>query len=189
MNKTIEKLKKGIEIMLPENSLEKKIKEKNDQPLNIKLGFDPTAPDLHLGHFVVLKKLRDFQDAGHKIFVIVGDFTAQIGDPTGKNKTRPPLSRQQIEINAKTYIEQLSKVLDVNRIQIKKNSEWMDKMNLHDTLKLLASYNLGRMMTRDDFNKRFKAELPIGMHEIAYPLLQGYDSLMIDADIEIGGSP
>ncbi len=186
----IDKLRKGIEIVLPDESFNKRIEKavKNKKPLNIKLGFDPTAPDLHLGHFVVLKKLRDFQEEGHNIFVIVGDFTAQIGDPTGKNKTRPPLEEKQIKLNAKTYIDQLSKVVDIKKIKVKRNSTWLGKMDLQKTLKLLASYNLGRMMTREDFSKRFKEETPIAMHELVYPLLQGYDSLMIDADIEIGGT-
>ncbi len=186
----IDKLRKGIEIVLPDESFNKRIEKavKNKKPLNIKLGFDPTAPDLHLGHFVVLKKLRDFQEEGHNIFVIVGDFTAQIGDPTGKNKTRPPLEEKQIKLNAKTYIDQLSKVVDIKKIKVKRNSTWLGKMDLQKTLKLLASYNLGRMMTREDFSKRFKEENPIAMHELVYPLLQGYDSLMIDADIEIGGT-
>jgi tyrosyl-tRNA synthetase len=186
----IDTLRKGIEIILPEEGFNKRVENaaKNKKPLNIKLGFDPTAPDLHLGHFVVLKKLRDFQKEGHNIFVIVGDFTAQIGDPTGKNKTRPPLEEKQIKINAKTYIDQLSKVVDIKKIKVKRNSTWLGKMDLKKTLKLLASYNLGRMMTREDFSKRFKDETPIAMHELVYPLLQGYDSLMINADIEIGGT-
>ena len=186
----IDKLRKGIEIILPEESFNKRIEESvtSKKPLNIKLGFDPTAPDLHLGHYIVLKKLRDFQEEGHNIFVIMGDFTAQIGDPTGKNKTRPPLEEKQIKLNAKTYIDQLSKVINTKKIKVKRNSAWLGKMDLKNTLKLLASYNLGRMMTREDFSKRFKEETPIAMHELVYPLLQGYDSLMIDADIEIGGT-
>lgn len=184
------KIKKGIRIILPEDSLEKKIinSYKTGKKLNIKLGFDPTSPDLHLGHAVVLKKLREFQDLGHKIFVIVGDFTTQIGDPTGKNKTRPALTSTEINKNAKTYVKQLSKILDIKKIKIVKNSKWFNKMRLHGVIKLMSSYNLGKMMMRDDFANRFKSESPIAMHEIIYPLLQGYDSLMISADIEIGGT-
>ncbi|MFA7301859.1 MAG: tyrosine--tRNA ligase [Candidatus Shapirobacteria bacterium] len=187
-NKNIFEL--GAEIILPENSISEKIilAKKENRPLVVKLGFDPTAPDLHLGHTVVLKKLKQFQDAGHTVVVIIGDFTAGIGDPTGKNKTRPPLSQDKIEENSKTYINQLSKVLDVDKVEIRYNSEWLAKMNLSDVIKLLSSYNLGRMLTRDDFRKRYESDIPIAMHELVYPLLQGYDSLAIKSDIEIGGT-
>lgn len=187
-NKNIFEL--GAEIILPENSISEKIilAEKENRPLVVKLGFDPTAPDLHLGHTVVLKKLKQFQDAGHTVVVIIGDFTASIGDPTGKNKTRPPLSKDKIEENSKTYINQLSKVLDVNKVEIRYNSEWLTKMNLSDVIKLLSSYNLGKMLTRDDFRKRYEGDIPIAMHELVYPLLQGYDSIAIKSDIEIGGT-
>ncbi len=187
-NKNIFEL--GAEIILPENSISEKIilAEKENRPLVVKLGFDPTAPDLHLGHTVVLKKLKQFQDAGHTVVVIIGDFTASIGDPTGKNKTRPPLSKDKIEENSKTYINQLSKVLDVNKVEIRYNSEWLAKMNLSDVIKLLSSYNLGKMLTRDDFRKRYEGDIPIAMHELVYPLLQGYDSIAIKSDIEIGGT-
>ena len=183
-------LENGAEIILPEGSISEKdmLAKKEGRPLIVKLGFDPTAPDLHLGHTVVLKKLKEFQDAGHKVVLIIGDFTAGIGDPTGKNKTRPPLSKDKIDENSKTYIKQLSKVLDVERLDVRYNSEWLEKMNLCDVIKLLASYNLGRMLTRDDFRKRYENEVPIAMHELVYPLLQGYDSLAIKADIEIGGT-
>jgi len=187
-NKNIFEL--GAEIILPENSISEKIAlaKKENRPLVVKLGFDPTAPDLHLGHTVVLKKLKQFQDAGHTVVVIIGDFTAGIGDPTGKNKTRPPLSQDKIEENSKTYINQLSKVLNVDKVEIRYNSEWLAKMNLSDVIKLLSSYNLGRMLTRDDFRKRYESDIPIAMHELVYPLLQGYDSLAIKSDIEIGGT-
>lgn len=180
----------GAETVLPEDSISKKIAlaKTENRSLIVKLGFDPTAPDLHLGHTVVLKKLKEFQDAGHKVVLIIGDFTAGIGDPTGKNKTRPPLSKDKIVENSKTYINQLSKVLDVERVDVRYNSEWLEKMNLSDVIKLLASYNLGRMLTRDDFRNRYENEVPIAMHELVYPLLQGYDSLAIKADIEIGGT-
>lgn len=191
-NKTNKKeiLEQGAEIVLPEGSISEKIAlaKKESRLIIVKLGFDPTAPDLHLGHTVVLKKLKEFQNAGHKIVLIMGDFTAGIGDPTGKNKTRPPLSQDRIDENSKTYINQLSKVLDVHKVEVKYNSEWLAKMNLSDVIKLLASYNLGRMLTRDDFRKRYENEIPIAMHELVYPLLQGYDSLAIKADIEIGGT-
>lgn len=183
-------LESDAEIVLPEGSILEKIAlaKKEGRPLIVKLGFDPTAPDLHLGHTVVLKKLKEFQDAGHKVVLIIGDFTAGIGDPTGKNKTRPPLSKDKIDENSKTYINQLSKVLDVEKVDVRYNSEWLRKMNLSDVIKLLASYNLGRMLTRDDFRKRYESEVPIAMHELVYPLLQGYDSLAVRADIEIGGT-
>lgn len=183
-------IENGAEIILPVDSISEKISlsKKEKRSLIVKLGLDPTAPDLHLGHFVVLKKLKEFQDLGHKIVLIVGDFTASIGDPTGKNKTRPPLSKDEIDKNSETYISQLSKVLDINKVDIKYNSEWLSKMNLSDVIKLLASYNLGKMLTRDDFSSRYKNEIPIAMHELVYPLLQGYDSLAIKADIEIGGT-
>ncbi len=180
----------GAEIILPENSISEKIilAQKENRPLVVKLGFDPTAPDLHLGHTVVLKKLKQFQDAGHMVVVIIGDFTARIGDPTGKNKTRPPLSKDKIDENSKTYINQLAKVLDVNKVVIRYNSEWLAKMDLADVIKLLSSYNLGKMLTRDDFRQRYESDIPIAMHELVYPLLQGYDSLVIKADVEIGGT-
>lgn len=183
-------LARGAEIILPDNSISEKIElsKKEKRPLVVKLGFDPTAPDLHLGHAIVLKKLKEFQECGHKVVLIIGDFTASIGDPTGKNKTRPPLSKDTINENSKTYVHQLSKILDISKIEIKYNSEWLSKMNLADVIKLLATYNLGRMLTRDDFRNRYKNEIPIAMHELVYPLLQGYDSLAIKADIEIGGT-
>jgi tyrosyl-tRNA synthetase len=186
----MEEILKGIEIILPEDSLKEKLEEsqKTGKPLVVKLGFDPTAPDLHLGHLITLKKLREFQDLGHEIVLIVGDFTAQIGDPSGKNKTRPPLNKQEIKANAKTYIKQLGKVIDVRKVRVQKNSAWFKKMDLADTLQLMGQYNLGRMLTRDDFANRLKSDSPIAMHEIVYPLLQGHDSLKIEADIEIGGT-
>jgi tyrosyl-tRNA synthetase len=183
-------IKNGVEIILPDNSIQEKfeLSAKEKRPLVVKLGLDPTAPDLHLGHSVVLRKLKEFQDLGHKVVLIIGDFTASIGDPTGKNKTRPPLSQDKIEENSKTYINQLSKILDINNVEIRYNSEWLGKMNLSDVIKLLSQYNIGRMLTRDDFRKRYENEIPIAMHELVYPLLQGYDSLAIKADIEIGGT-
>ena len=162
--------------------------EKEQRPLIIKLGFDPTAPDLHLGHAVVLQKLKDFQDANHKIVIIIGDFTASIGDPTGRNQLRPPLSREEIETNCQTYISQLSKIVDTEKIEIRRNSEWHDQLNLQQLIRLLAKVNLAQLMQRDDFRTRFQDASPIAMHELLYPILQGYDSIMINADIELGGA-
>lgn len=185
-----ELLKTNIEIIVPENGLEKKLEWslKNNKKLNVKLGFDPTAPDLHLGHAVVLKKLKEFQDLGHQVKVIIGDFTAYIGDPTGRNKTRPPLSEQEIESNAKTYLNQLSKILDLSKVDVNFNTEWFNKMSLRDTIRLLSKFTVAQMMQRTDFHNRFSTNTPISLHELAYPLLQGYDSIMIDADIEMGGT-
>lgn len=186
----LEVLTNNIEIFLPENSLEERLKLaiKENRPLRVKLGFDPTAPDLHLGHSVILKKLRDFQNLGHQVIIIIGDFTARIGDPTGKNKTRPPLTEEQVNENAKTYISQLSKVLDISKVQIRHNSEWFSKMDFSEIIKLLSQMTLAQIMQRTDFNNRFQNNTPISLHELAYPLLQGYDSVMIEADIEMGGT-
>jgi len=191
MKKTnLELLSQGTALITPKNGLKNKlnIAEKENRPLIIKLGFDPTAPDLHLGHAVVLRKLKEFQDLGHTIIVIIGDFTACIGDPTGKNKTRPQLTPDEVNQNTKTYIKQLSTILDIDKVIIKLNSEWLDQMNMRDAVELLAKYNLARMMERDDFKNRFKKGISISMHELIYPLLQGYDSFAIKADIEIGGT-
>ncbi len=181
-----EVLAKGISITVPEDGLKKKLAL--NRPLNIKLGFDPTAPDLHLGHAVVLNKLRDFQQAGHNIIVIIGDFTAQIGDPTGRNVTRPPLSPEQVKENAETYIAQLSKVLDINKVQVRFNSEWLGAMQMADTVKLMSKFTLAQMMQRNDFNDRYTQGAAISLHELLYPVMQGYDSLVIQADVEIGGT-
>ena len=175
-----------IEITVPENGLKQKLSL--GRPLNVKLGFDPTAPDLHLGHAVVLKKLREFQDAGHNIVVIIGDFTARIGDPTGRNTSRPPLSEEAVQENARTYVNQLSKILDINKITVRFNSEWFGKMKFEDTLKLLSKMTVAQMMQRNDFNNRFNAGQSIALHELVYPVMQGYDSVVIKADVEIGGT-
>ena len=158
--------------------------------LRIKLGLDPTAPDIHLGHTVVLRKIRQFQDLGHKAIIVIGDYTARVGDPSGVNKTRPVLSPEQIEQNATTYIAQAGKVIDTSdeRLEIRRNGEWLAKLNLADLLKLGSQITVARMMERDTFEKRFKAEIPIGVHEFLYPLMQGYDSVAISADIELGGT-
>ena len=186
----IEKLKRGIETIIPENGLEAKIAlaEKEGRPLVIKFGMDPTAPDLHLGHAVGMKKLREFQDAGAKIVLLVGDFTAMVGDPTGRNTTRPPLTEEEAKANAQTYIDQMGKVIDLNKnVEIVRNSEWLNKMTFADVLKLLGKATLAQMLQRDDFEKRFNANIPISLHELVYPMMQGYDSVALKSDIEFGG--
>ena len=162
--------------------------EANGKPLRIKLGLDPTAPDLHLGHTVVLNKMRQLQDLGHTVIFLIGDFTAMIGDPSGRNATRPPLTREQIELNARTYFDQASLVLDRERTEIRYNSEWSDALGSRGMIELAAKYTLARMMERDDFTKRFKGGLPISVHELLYPLMQGYDSVALRSDIELGGT-
>jgi tyrosyl-tRNA synthetase len=162
--------------------------EASGQPLRIKLGLDPTAPDLHLGHTVVLNKMRQLQDLGHTVIFLIGDFTAMIGDPSGRNSTRPPLTREQIEENARTYFEQASLVLDPARTEIRHNSEWSDALGARGMIELAAKYTLARMMERDDFTKRFRGGLPISVHELLYPLMQGYDSVALRSDIELGGT-
>ena len=190
MTLTYEELADGIETIVPENGLKEKLAlaEKENRPLIIKFGMDPTAPDLHLGHAVGLKKLRQFQEAGHEIWLLVGDFTAQIGDPTGRNTTRPPLTREQSEANAKTYIDQMDKVIDTSKnVHIVYNGDWMNKMTLSDAIKLLGKATLAQILQRDDFAKRMSANIPISLHELIYPMLQGYDSVVMKADIEFGG--
>ena len=158
------------------------------KPLRIKLGLDPTAPDIHLGHTVVLNKMREMQDLGHQVIFLIGDFTTMIGDPSGRNDMRPPLSREQIEANARTYRAQASKVLDPDRTEIRYNSEWSDPLGAAGMIKLAAKYTVARMLERDDFAKRFSAQQPIAVHELLYPLMQGYDSVALKADIELGGT-
>lgn len=177
-------------VILPENGLTEKIRqaEKDKRKLVIKLGFDPTAPDLHLGHAVVLKQLRAFQDLGHQIVIIVGSFTAQIGDPTGKNKSRKPLSKEEVLSNADTYIRQLSRIIDTDKCQILFNGDWLDKLSFPEILQLLAKVTVAQLLHRNDFNKRFTENVPIAMHELMYPILQGFDSVHINADIEMGGT-
>ena len=158
------------------------------EPLRIKLGLDPTAPDIHLGHTVVLNKMRQLQDLGHTVIFLIGDFTSMIGDPSGRNATRPPLTREQIEVNAKTYYEQASKVLDPSRTEVRYNSEWCDQLGARGMIQLASRYTVARMMERDDFTKRFKGGIPISVHEFLYPLMQGYDSVVLKADLELGGT-
>ncbi len=183
-------IKKNVVDLIPEEELIAKLKRSREtgQPLRVKYGADPTRPDLHLGHYVCLKKLKDIQDLGHKIVFIIGDFTGMIGDPSGKSKTRPRLSKEEVMENAKTYFEQVGKVLDIEKAEIRYNSEWLGKMTAHDVIELAATYTVSRMLERDDFSKRFKSGIPIYIHEILYPLFQGYDSYAIEADIEAGGT-
>ncbi|WDF61501.1 tyrosine--tRNA ligase [Flavobacterium sp. KACC 22758] len=187
---TIQKLKENTAIFLPENGLEEKLNqaEKENRKLIIKLGFDPTAPDLHLGHAVVLKKLKQFQDLGHQIVILVGSFTARIGDPTGKNKSRKPLNAQEVQHNAETYIAQLSKIIDVEKAQIVFNSDWLDSLSFSEIIQIMSNVTVAQLMQRNDFNKRFTENTPIAMHELVYPILQGFDSVKINADIEMGGT-
>jgi tyrosyl-tRNA synthetase len=187
---TIQKLKENAAIFLPENGLEEKLNlaEKENRKLVIKLGFDPTAPDLHLGHAVVLKKLKEFQDLGHQIVILVGSFTARIGDPTGKNKSRKPLSAEDVQLNAETYIKQLSKIIDVEKAKIVFNSEWLDTLSFSEVIQIMSNVTVAQLMHRNDFNKRFTENTPIAMHELVYPILQGFDSVKINADIEMGGT-
>jgi tyrosyl-tRNA synthetase len=186
----IHPLQENVAIILPENGLEEKLAQakKENRKLSIKLGFDPTAPDLHLGHAVVLKKLKQFQDLGHQIIIIVGSFTARIGDPTGKNKARKPLSAEEVQHNAQTYINQLSKVIDVQKTKIVFNSDWLDALSFSEVIQLLSKVTVAQLMQRNDFNKRFTENTPIAMHELVYPILQGFDSVKIECDIEMGGT-
>lgn len=187
---TIQKLKENTAIFLPENGLEEKLNqaEKENRKLIIKLGFDPTATDLHLGHAVVLKKLKQFQDLGHQIVILVGSFTARIGDPTGKNKSRKPLNAQEVQHNAETYIAQLSKIIDVEKAQIVFNSDWLDSLSFSEVIQIMSNVTVAQLMQRNDFNKRFTENTPIAIHELVYPILQGFDSVKINADIEMGGT-
>jgi tyrosyl-tRNA synthetase len=190
MNRTIEsqikKICEGTASVIPLKDLEKKLLK--GIPLNIKLGADPTAPNLHLGHVVVLEKLKDLQDLGHQILFLIGDFTGRIGDPTGKSKTRPPLTEEQIEENTKTYISQIGKVLDLSKTKIVYNSAWLDKLTSRDWIKLCSKVTLLQIIEREDFSKRLTEKTPIGFHELLYPILQAYDSVVLKADIEIGGT-
>jgi tyrosyl-tRNA synthetase len=179
-------IKRGADELLIEAELVKKLAQA--RPLRIKAGFDPTAPDLHLGHTVLLNKLRQLQDMGHHALFLIGDFTGMIGDPTGKNTTRPPLSREQVLANAQSYSEQVFKVLDPEKTEIVFNSTWMDKFNAVDLIKLAATHTVAQMLERDDFSKRYKGKQPIAIHEFIYPLVQGYDSVALKADIELGGT-
>jgi tyrosyl-tRNA synthetase len=186
MQESLEIIKHGTEEIL----LEKELKDRliAGKPLRVKAGFDPTAPDLHLGHTVLINKLRQFQELGHEILFLIGDFTAMIGDPSGKNVTRKPLTRKEIEVNAETYCEQVFKILDPEKTQVLFNSEWMNKQGAADIVRLASSYTVARMLERDDFSRRYKNKQPISIHEFLYPLIQGYDSVIMRADVELGGT-
>ena len=181
---------RGTDELLPQDEWVRKLQrsEATGTPLRIKLGLDPTAPDIHIGHTVVLNKMRQLQDLGHRVIFLIGDFTTTIGDPSGRNSTRPPLTREQIEANAQTYYKQASLVLDPEKTEIRYNSEWSDPLGARGMIQLAAKYTVARMMERDDFNKRFKAGQSISVHEFLYPLMQGYDSVALKSDLELGGT-
>ncbi|MDD4947493.1 MAG: tyrosine--tRNA ligase, partial [Gallionella sp.] len=183
---TMDLIKRGADELLIESELKQKLA--TGRPLRIKAGFDPTAPDLHLGHTVLLNKMRQLQDMGHHALFLIGDFTGMIGDPTGKNATRPPLSREQVLVNAQSYREQVFKVLDPEKTEIVFNSAWMDKFSAVDLIRLAATHTVAQMLERDDFSKRYKGNQPIAIHEFIYPLVQGYDSVALKADLELGGT-
>ncbi|MBK0394753.1 tyrosine--tRNA ligase [Ramlibacter algicola] len=181
---------RGCEELIPQEDWQRKLvrSEATGVPLRIKFGLDPTAPDIHLGHTVVFNKLRQLQDLGHVVIPLIGDFTTTIGDPSGRNTTRPPLTREQIEANAKTYFDQIGRVIDVSRAEVRYNSEWCDPLGARGMIQLAARYTVARMMERDDFHKRFQDGRPISVHEFLYPLMQGYDSVALKSDLELGGT-
>ncbi len=185
-HEALELIRRGCEELLLEDEFKQRLAQ--GRPLRIKAGFDPTAPDLHLGHTVLLNKMRQLQDLGHHALFLIGDFTGMIGDPTGKNTTRPPLSREQVLANAQSYREQVFKVLDPDKTEIVFNSAWMDKFSASDMIKLAATHTVARMLERDDFGKRYQNKQPIAIHEFMYPLVQGYDSVVLKADMELGGT-
>jgi tyrosyl-tRNA synthetase len=186
IGQAIQTIRRGADELIVEEELAKKLA--SGRKLRVKLGLDPTAPDLHLGHTVVINKLRDFQQLGHQVQFLIGDFTGMIGDPTGKNQTRPPLTREEIVKNARSYQEQVFKILDPEKTQILFNSEWSDKLGAEGMIRLAARYTVARLLERDDFSKRMKANQPIALHELLYPLMQGYDSVAMKADVELGGT-
>ena len=190
INQQLATIKRGADELLIEAELVEKLKEsiKSGKPLKIKAGFDPTAPDLHLGHTVLINKLRQFQELGHQVLFLIGDFTGMIGDPTGKSTTRPPLTKEQVQENAKSYTAQVFKILKPEQTEVVFNSTWLNDLGAAGMLKLAASHTVARMLERDDFSKRYKANQPIAIHEFLYPLLQGYDSVALNADVEIGGT-
>jgi tyrosyl-tRNA synthetase len=183
-------LKKGAVEIVPEAELTAKLEKsrKTGKPLRVKLGLDPTAPDLHLGHTVVIRKLKHFQDMGHTPVFLIGDFTALVGDPSGQSETRPPLSREQVNANSKTYLDQVFKILDREKTEVRYNSEWLDKMTSYDIVRLCGKYRVARMLEREDFHKRLTEQQPISMHELLYPLLMAYDSVALQADVELGAT-
>lgn len=186
INTQLELIKRGTAEIISDEDLIAKLKE--NRPLNVKAGFDPTAPDLHLGHTVVLQKMKHFQELGHNVTFLIGDFTGMIGDPTGKSETRKPLTKEQVIANAETYKEQVFKILDPEKTKICFNSSWLEPMTMKETLTLMAKFTVARIIERDDFQKRYTSGQPIGMHEFMYPIMQGYDSVCMDADIELGGT-
>src|SRR5258708_8215478 len=181
---------KGAAEIIPIEALKERIQQSiaTGRPMRIKAGFDPTAPDLHLGHTVLIGKLRHFQQLGHTVIFLIGDSTALIGDPTGRNVTRKPLTPEQIACNAETYKEQVFKILDADKTEVRYNSEWLDKLSYYDLVKLLAQFTVSQMLEREDFHKRFDAEQPIALHEMIYPIAQGYDSVALECDVELGGT-
>jgi tyrosyl-tRNA synthetase len=183
-------LKKGVSEIVPEAELKTKLEKslKTGKPLRVKLGVDPTAPDLHLGHTVVIRKLKHFQELGHTAVFLIGDFTAMVGDPTGQSETRPPLTREQVNENADTYLEQVFRILDRTRTEVRYNSEWLDKLSSYDIVRLCAKYRVARMLEREDFRTRLNHQQPISVHEFLYPLLVAYDSVVLDADVELGAT-
>ncbi len=183
-------ISKGADEIIDVDELKNKLAkaQKEGRPLRVKLGLDPTAPDIHLGHAVVLRKIKQMQDLGHKAIIIIGDFTAMIGDPTGRSKTRPPLSREQVLENARTYQEQIFKIIDKEKTEVRFNSEWLGELKFSDVIELAGKYTVARMLEREDFKKRFENQQSIGIHEFFYPLMQGYDSVAVEADIELGGT-
>jgi len=186
LEQTLAEIRRGTEEILLEEELVEKLQ--SGRPLRIKAGFDPTAPDLHLGHTVLLNKMRQFQERGHTVIFLIGDFTGLIGDPSGKNATRPPLTPEQIAENAETYKEQVFKILDPAKTEVRFNSEWFEQVGAAGMIKLAAQHSVARMLERDDFKKRYKANQPIAIHEFLYPLVQGYDSVALEADVELGGT-
>src|SRR5436190_8839598 len=183
-------LKKGIAEIVPEADLPAKLEksQKTGKPLRVYLGVDPTAPDIHLGHTVVLRKLKHFQDLGHTAIFLIGDFSAMIGDPTGQSETRPPLTREQVDANAKTYLAQVFKLLDPQKTEVRYNSEWLDKLSSYDVVRLCGHYRLARMLEREDFRSRLDNNQPISVHELLYPLLTAYDAVMLQSDVELGAT-
>ena len=190
INEQMDLVRRGVEEIISEDELVKKfeIAEKTGDPLVIKLGCDPSRPDLHIGHAVVLRKLRHFQDIGHQSVLVIGDFTALIGDPSGRNKTRPQLTPEQVDEFAETYVHQAEHILDLKTLKIVRNGDWLGAMNFHDVIKLASHYTVARMLERDDFEKRYKSETPISIHEFLYPLAQAMDSVELNADVELGGT-
>ena len=186
VDEQLDNIKRGSDELLIESELREKLK--SGKPLRVKAGFDPTAPDLHLGHTVLINKLRQLQELGHQIQFVIGDFTGMIGDPSGKNATRPALSREEVQANARTYTDQVFKILDRTRTEVVFNSSWMGAMGAADLVKLAAKHTVARMLERDDFAKRYKAKQPIAIHEFLYPLVQGYDSVALKSDLELGGT-